>query len=420
MLYTVEIERRIRSSRLMKRFLWTLLLLLVYLIGRSLPIVTVPLNTSLLDGVRNRELLETAISVTGGQLGQLSLFTLGLGPWMTTMILWRFLMTFGAFKKLPSSHQQRYRLLMALCLALLQALALTIRLPLVSLMTGGHSLLLARIVTIVVLVAGAFVLIWLGNQNTRLGLGGALLIILTNMVLNLVTTLSQYVQTARFTAGEWLGQMVLSLSVVFALVLVSVVSYRAEYRIPIRRVAFQTHLQDRSYIPIRVNPAGALPFMYGMSLMSLPLFVTAVLLHFFPENTILRYFYQNSGLGTIPGILVYLLVLYLLSIAFAFYNYDTYEIAKNMQRNGDYIEGIRPGKPTQSYVKHYVGFFAQVGGFIILFVSGLPFLVAAGQEKSGIHWMFVLNHLFIVINLLFAVMEQVRSLRSWKAYQEII
>lgn len=418
---TIYQEKKIRNRKLFKRFLWTLLFILVYLFGRSIPVALVPLNTQLLQGLNDRTALDNMAMVTGGQLSRLTLFTLGLSPWMTAMILWRFFTVFGMFKKLSTPRQNRYRLVLTFLLALLQALALTTNISFEPVTFFGQSSVgLARLFAVLVLIAGAFVLMWLGNQNALLGLGGMMIIVLTNMIVSLLGNTRQYVLLHQFSVQDWLWRIGLVGGVLALLIVVVMISHRAEYRIPIRRIGFSSEFGDKSYIPIRLNPAGAMPFMYSISLMTLPILFISLLLQVFPENPTLMYLYQNVGLRSLLGVILYIIILYILSIGFAYYNYDTYEIAKGMQRSGDFIEYIRPGKPTQRYLNQYVSFFAQIGAAIVISLAGLPLLIIVLQKSQQVSLALLVSNIFIVISLVFGIIEQVRSFNSWKQYNNLL
>ncbi len=171
-----------------------------------------------------------------------------------------------------------------------------------------------------------------------------------------------------------------------------------------------------------MTPAGAMPFMYGMTLMMLPPYIFVVLLHIFPGNQILEYLSVHIGLSQLPGVICYIFLLYFLSIGFAYYNYDPYEISKNMRNNGDYISGKKPGEETIKYIQYVVNSFAQFGAFTVIIFGGLPMLAVLlqGQGKNSVSIALLISNAYIIVSLLLGVIEQVDTMNSWKKYKNLI
>lgn len=418
-----NIRKKWASSLLLRKIGWTLLIVMVYMIGRFLPVPTGVVNNELLDNFVNNNLLNNLATVTGARISSMTLFSLGLSPWMTTVIIWRFFTVFNLFKNQTQAQVYRYRMLLALLIAAIQAFGLTASANLIDMdFLGFSGDGISLFVTILILVSGSVVLTWLGNMNAARGLGGMTIIILVNMILAFIENGVGFISDIDGFSWGLVGQILLFVIAYSSLVLMTVTLYRGEYRIPLKRIGINTSYNQKSYLPIRVTPAGAMPFMYGMTLMMLPAYILNGLQYFYPDNEQLTDITASLGLPQLPGALFYISLLYVLAIGFAYYNYDSYDIAKNMRNSGDYIEGIQPGEETKNYIQRKVNSLAQFGAVTVIVIGGLPliFLVSQGAQDGSVSIALLINNAYIVSSLLLGVIEQVDTIQSWKQYQNVI
>ncbi len=409
-----------QSSLLLKKMLFTLGIVFIYMVGRAIPISTIPLDTEAIKNTTLKSALNNLASVTGGQLSTMTLFSLGLSPVMTSMILWRFLTVFELFKNYTNAQVYRFRMYLALFIGLIQAFGYTASLNFLevegSLFTGDG---LLRLVTVLILIGGSFVLAWLGNMNTEKGIGGPTVIIIVNMLLSLFQSAEQLFKNGDFSTLTYWGIVILAILAINALILVTIITHRAEYRIPIRRISVSNTYTEENYIPIRLNPAGGMPFMYGMTLMMLPPLIIQGLQGLFPKEKFLETLYNQIGLSNWPGVIIYAIILYLLAIGFTYYNYDPVDITKNMRRGGDYIEHVRPGKETERFIRKRLTIFAHIGAiFICLIGVGPLFLTIGKSDMTGIA-LFVSN-IFIITSLMISIIEQIDMLLTWKKYGKLL
>ncbi|KXT76465.1 accessory Sec system protein translocase subunit SecY2 [Streptococcus sp. DD12] len=369
----------------------------------------------------NTAVLANALAVTGAHIGPLTLFSLGLGPWMVSVVLWRFLTAFGAFKQLSQSQAEAYRLFLSLIVASLQAIA-SLRGLVLSPTYSVFGLFFMQGLTVVTLVAGSFVLTWLSNLNSQKGLGGMTVIILANMLLSLGDSIWQYFANQNLTLSQLVFQVALGLLGCLCLIYVAGILYRAEYRIPILRIGVNTPYHEASYLPIRVTPAGAMPFMYGMTLMLFPLFVIQALAQLFPYSGLLDYLARHLSLTEWSGVLCYIVLLYVLSLGFAYYNYDANDLAKTLRKNGDYIASVAPGLATRQFIQSKVTALAQFGALVVLMVGGVPLLygVLQGNDPQTILLSILIGDVFMLAGFFLDVIEQVTTLRNWRRYHNPI
>ncbi|HFU3728526.1 TPA: accessory Sec system protein translocase subunit SecY2 [Streptococcus suis] len=400
--------KKILFSSLTQRILWTVLVLFIYMLGKYIPLSTYPQNLSQHQSALAQTLNSFAL-VTGGEFSRLNLFSLGLSPWMTSMILWRFATVLKVNDGFTQVQNHISQMFIMLLVGLIQSFGF---LATQSEFTASPY---RQFATILILLAGSFVLMWLGNLNNQKGLGGSSAIIVTGMI-------QSFIMSITVLDGSFLAQplvwMVLPI-LVLLLVWLTISLYKAEYRIPIRRIMINSDLLKSSYIPIRLTPAGGMPFMYGMTLMTLPVLLLQGLMGYFPQLAFLKGYEGQLSITALPGILLYNVILFLLSYGFAYFNMDPTDVAENMQKNGDYIEGVRPGKSTQKFLTIKLNRMAFIGAIYTCFMGGLPlYLTWYFNADTGLGMM--VNNIYIITTLMLTIVEQVDIIQSWKKYDHII
>ncbi|HGC8953170.1 TPA: accessory Sec system protein translocase subunit SecY2 [Streptococcus agalactiae] len=405
-----------------KRLSWTIFFVFVYMLGRAIPLATVPMNQEIFANGELKNTAELLSSLSGAQLSSLTLFSLGLGPYMTTMILWRALQLFRfpGMGKLTTKGLENGRLLLTILVACLQALGLTLNQNYYEYsILGFSSHALSVITTLVILVSGTLVVYWLGSMNAVKGIGGMTVLILPNLLLTFISLLRELLTPTTTPDLTYYVTVFLMLFLIFGLVMYTVTMYRAEYRIPIRRVILHNVYSKLAYIPLRLQPGGAMPYMYSMTLLSLqPLLINA-LLYFYPENSYLLHWSQNTSLQAPLGMFVYLALVYTLSIGFAYFNFDPQEKAKEMRYYGDYIEHIMPGKDTYIYLAKLFRRIAHLGAVMTCLTIGLPRLFLLGQSEASNLTLFF-GSMFMATGLMLGIVDQVNQLQLWKKYRGIL
>ncbi|HFI0265504.1 TPA: accessory Sec system protein translocase subunit SecY2 [Streptococcus suis] len=400
--------KKILFSSLTQRILWTVLVLFIYMLGKYIPLSAYPQNLSQYQSALAQTLNSFAL-VTGGEFSRLNLFSLGLSPWMTSMILWRFATVLKVNDGFTQVQNHISQMFIMLLVGLIQSFGF------IAVQSEFTASPYRQLATILILLAGSFVLMWLGNLNNEKGLGGSSAIIVTGMVLSFIMSITA-LDTAKFSHPLVLvGLSLIALSLVWLTIYI----YKAEYRIPIRRIMINSDLLKSSYIPIRLTPAGGMPFMYGMTLMTLPVLLLQALTAFFPQIAFLKAYEGQLSITALPGILLYNIILFLLSYGFAYFNMDPTDVAENMQKNGDYIEGIRPGKSTQKFLTAKLNRMAFIGAIYTCFMGGLPLYLAwYFNADTGLGMM--VNNIYIITTLMLTIVEQVDIIQSWKKYDDII
>ena len=378
--------KRFFSSIAVKKGLGTLFLLFIYVLGSR---------------------------ITGGNLRSLSIFSVGLSPWMSSMILWQ-MFSFSKRLNLASGSaevQDRRKMYLTLTIALIQSLALAVNLPI----KDNYNTLLVLILNTTLLIAGTFFLIWLSDINSVIGVGGSIVILLTSMIIYIPQDIVQSIQ--KLGIPMWIIVILGAMGIVFAYLIA--IFYRARYRIPVNKIGLHSRFKRYSYFDIMLNPAGGMPFMYVMSLINLPTYLLLLLQLFDPGNPVYQQITIQYAMGKPLWIYTYIATLFVFSIAFAFVNISGEQVAERMKKSGEYIYGIYPGEDTSKYINNLVFKFAIVGGIFNVLFAGLPMLFVLVDEQ--LLRVSMIPGLFMILSgMIFNIKDEIRALKLNETYKPLI
>lgn len=400
--------KKISQSIITKRVLWTLFFLFIYCLGNQLVLPFVDLkNANIFGGAIGS--LAFSSAMMGGNLRSMSLFSVGLSPWMSAMILWQ-MFSFSkkmGLKNLPIEIQDRRRMYLALGIAIVQSLAVSLNLPIVS----GVNASLAIFMNTILLIAGTFFLVWLSDLNSLFGIGGSIVILMASMMANLPYQIMDSIEKLG------IGWNVLLPLILFSLVFlyVSGVVQRARYRISINKINIHNRFKQYSYLDIMLNPAGGMPFMYAMSLVSIPQYVFMLIQFIHPENKWTSGAIKALTVGQPLWLVVYLVMLFVLGLAFAFVNVSGEQISERMRKSGEYIYGVYPGQETSAYINHLVLRLGFIGALYLLFMAGAPMLIIL-VNPDYLQLSMIPGTFLIFSGMIYNVNEEMKALKLNTSY----
>ena len=400
--------KKISQSIITKRVLWTLFFLFIYCLGNQLVLPFVDLkNANIFGGAIGS--LAFSSAMMGGNLRSMSLFSVGLSPWMSAMILWQ-MFSFSkkmGLKNLPIEIQDRRRMYLALGIAIVQSLAISLNLPIVS----GVNASLAIFMNTILLIAGTFFLVWLSDLNSLFGIGGSIVILMASMMANLPYQIMDSIEKLG------IGWNVLLPLILFSLVFlyVSGVVQRARYRISINKINIHNRFKQYSYLDIMLNPAGGMPFMYAMSLVSIPQYVFMLIQFIHPENKWTSGAIKALTVGQPLWLVVYLVMLFVLGLAFAFVNVSGEQISERMRKSGEYIYGVYPGQETSAYINHLVLRLGFIGALYMLFMAGAPMLIIL-VNPDYLQLSMIPGTFLIFSGMIYNVNEEMKALKLNTSY----
>jgi preprotein translocase subunit SecY len=397
-----KIANIFRIPDLRKRVLFTLGLLAVYRLGAFIP--TPGINAEALAQYFNANsgsALGLADLFTGGNLRRLTIFALGIMPYITASIIFQLLTVIyeplaklqkeGELGKRKITQWTRY---VTVLLGVIQSFAIAMTLSGQGMTTIPRGAFVP--LCVITLTAGTAFIMWLGEQITERGIGnGMSLLIFTGIVVGLPRGIMNLYEKARDMAWGPLTPIaiVLLIGVMAAVVAFIVFVERSERRIPVqyaKRIVGRKMMGGQStHLPLRVNSGGVMPIIFASSILSAPLLLSQ--LHF--QGVLLQ---DNSFLGPIfrniaPGEPWYVILNTAAIIFFAYFYISIVfrpdDIADNMRKYGGFIPGIRPGRRTSDFINDVLTRITLVGAVYLVMVQLIPTILI-----SGIHF----NHLWLI------------------------
>ena len=400
--------KKISQSIITKRVLWTLFFLFIYCLGNQLVLPFVDLkNANIFGGAIGS--LAFSSAMMGGNLRSMSLFSVGLSPWMSAMILWQ-MFSFSkkmGLKNLPIEIQDRRRMYLALGIAIVQSLAVSLDLPIVS----GVNASLAIFMNTILLIAGTFFLVWLSDLNSLFGIGGSIVILMASMMANLPYQIMDSIEKLGICWDVLLPLILFSLVFLY----ISGVVQRARYRISINKINIHKRFKQYSYLDIMLNPAGGMPFMYAMSLVSIPQYVFMLIQFIHPESKWTSGAIKSLTVGQPLWLVVYLIMLFVLGLAFAFVNVSGEQISERMRKSGEYIYGVYPGQETSAYINHLVLRLGFIGALYMLFMAGAPMLIIL-VNPDYLQLSMIPGTFLIFSGMIYNVNEEMKALKLNTSY----
>lgn len=399
---------------IIKKFLWTLFFLFIYVLGTKLTLPFIDMSqAAAMDGTSTT--LNYATALMGGNLRSMSLFSVGLSPWMSSMLIWQMFAVSKrlGLSKLPLEVQERRRMLLTLVIALIQSVALVLNLPLQE--AAGVDMTTIMVLNTLVLMAGTYFLIWLTDLNAAMGLGGSIMIVMASMIAYIPQDIWNSIQELKISS-LWLALM-LVFSLVFLYLAVTV--ERSKYRIPVNKINIHNRFKKYSYLDIRLNPAGGMPIMYAMTLVSIPQYFLLIIHFLQPNNQLIEQWIEALSMGSPAWFILYLLTIFILALAFAFINISGDQIAERMQKSGEYIENVYPGGATRRYINGLVTYFALVGAFYLILISGLPMIVVL-LDIRYLRLSMIPGIFMIFIGMVFSIKDEVDALTLNDRYRSLL
>lgn len=380
-----------RIEELRKKILFTLLIVLLYRLGNAVPVPFVD-TKALADYFQASGLQNTILGLfnvmSGGAFSQATIFALSIQPYINASIIIQLLcIAIPSLERLQKEGGEEGKKKIAsitrystVAIGLLQGFAYYMMMRNYSLINADFaSNVWAAIVIILTFTSGSALIMWLGEQITEFGIGNGISIILFAGIVSrgpsLLRTLWNLVQTGSQGILSAVLMVIIGLAIVVFIVFMS----NAERRIPVqyakRVVGRKMYGGQSTHLPIKVNASGVMPIIFASSILSLP---QTISMFWQPESGTVGYHILNLFSQANP---FYIVVYALLILAFAYFyasiQFNPIEIANNLKKNGGFIPGFRPGKPTSDFITKALGKVTFVGAIFLAIVAILPLVVGA-------------------------------------------
>ena len=330
-----------KDSILKYKLLYTALVLFIYLLGKNLPLYGIDLSAYANQTLDTATLLIQAIS---GDVYRRSVFALGISPYMMASILVQMVVAFRSAdaKARISPKKKNYIMLeLTLIFALFQAV---LQVRNLSFAVTGQRLMLAQAVSVVEMIAGAMIILWLSEQNKKYGVGGQTALIFVNILEGIVAIL---------TKGS-MESLVIPLLISLIVIMLMVILENAEKRIPVQRISIHNIYADKNYLAIKLNPIGVMPVMFSTAFFMLPQLLVNGLAWLFPGQETIIWWQENLVLTKPLGVIVYIVILYALTIGFSRVFLNPTETTEQFLKSGDSLAGIHAGRDTKRYLSRNI------------------------------------------------------------------
>ena len=417
-----------KSIEIRKKILFTLAMLVVYSIGKVIPVPGI-------DQAQFSELLkqfgqlgQLMDIISGGALNQVSLFAMGITPYINSSIILQLLtVAIPALERMQKEGDtgrkkiQKITRYVTIGLALFQATAFWYATR--SATSSTLPTFFSAILIIASFTAGTAFIMWIGEKIDQFGIGNGISLII---FAGIVSSGPQMVQGLYIAAQDWSYTMgvfaaipLVLLAIAFAVGIIALVVFvsTAERRIPIqyakRVVGRKQFGGQNTYLPIKVNSAGVLPVIFAMSLLSMP-------------STIVSFFFSNSN-GAVATFFkdfanqpIYYLVYAMLIVGFTFFysmiQFNPVEIANNLQKNGGFIPGIRPGRPSSDFILRTSRRLNWFDALFLMVIVLMPVLLGALTNSSSSLW-FGGTAILIVVGVSLDLVKQLESQMLMRHYK---
>ena len=405
MLTTIKNAWQIAEVR--KKIIFTFLMLIVFRLAAHIPVPGI--SKDALAELFTADIWTLMDTFSGGSLKYFTVCAMGIMPYINASIIMNLLtIAVPYFENLAREGQEGRKKMAritrygAVLLAFIQSFGMTFMIRSAMENPGIFSYLVVTLT----LTAGTCFLMWLGELITENGIGnGISLIIFIGILASLPSTLFTITESVR--GGQTNIITVILFVVLVVLIIAGVVFIQeAQRRIPVqyakRMVGRRVYGGQASHIPMKVNQTGVIPIIFAMSILMLP----STIASFFPNNG-----FANMLAGWfMPGSWLYIMLYIFLIIFFTYFytavTFNCRDIAENMQKNGGFIPGIRPGKPTSEYLDGVLTRLTLAGAIFLAAIAVMPFIAA---KFSGLNIYFGGTSLLIVVGVALDTMKQLEA-----------
>ena len=418
---------------LRKKIIFTLLILLIFRIGNA---ITVPyVNTDLLATYLDQmgaTILGLYNVMSGGAFANATVFALSIQPYINSSIIIQLLtVAIPSLERLARDGGEEGRKKIqsitrytTVAIAILQSVGYYFMMRNADLLQAGADGIWPALVIIVTFIAGSSFVMWMGEQVTEFGVGNGISIILFAGILSRVPVMvSQGIAFGSQAAINWLWVAVLVVAML-ALVVFIVFINDAERRIPVqyakRQVGRKMYGGQSTHLPMKVNMSGVLPVIFAQSIASLPITVwTFIGIPTKEESPVAYAIYNAIDTKSIIYMVVYFIMIIGFSYFYSSIQFNPVEIANNLKKQGGFIPGFRPGKPTVDFIRKVLNKITLFGAIYLGIVAICPLIV--GKIVGNDHLAIGGTSVIIVVGVALETVKALESqmlMRQYKGFLE--
>ena len=433
------LKNAFKSKEIRVKIFITLALILVYRIGCYIPIPTFNMASMQSSTAFNSDFLSILNVITGGSMQNATLFALGVLPFINSSIIMQLLaLVIPALEKMSKEGEEGRKKLtqitriVAVVLAVVQAIGIVVAfksyfLNVFSFEEGADNPILTMALTIVLLVAGSVMVMWLSERITEYGIGnGTSIIIFIGILSTAGTTMAE---SFKLVGENWtyiwniIGFIILVVAVLTFIVFMDGAERRITVQYSKQIKGNKMYGGQSTYIPIRVNGSGVMPIIFASSLLMFPQMIIQL---FFSTTEAASWYARYMGSGTA----VYYVLLALFILGFSYFyaqiQFNPEDVSKNIQQYGGFIPGIRAGKPTSDFLKKINNRITFFGAVFLMCLSLIPTFIFRALAMGNGTWAapalpfansFSATGLLIVVSVALELNKQLESQIMMKHYK---
>ena len=395
------------------------IVVIVYILGQNIMVPYVRVDEA--EPLANQTFVQMLQTINGNSRQAVSVFSLGIMPYMMASIL-LMLKNLGKSdkKRISVISPKKQAKILTLFICMVMAFLQTAEFEYTQFLFG--SAVVSRLFAMLVLVAGVFGIIWLTEVNTGDGIGGMSLIIIVNIMKNIFRNV--FIIWSGFDNGLYGSRKdICQIAVLVLIGLISMIMLmlfeKAEFRIPVQKVMIYNEMSEDNYMAFKLNPVGMQPMMYVMAFYIIPFYLFNILISLFPGRRFLVLLAEGVQLDHFTGLALYLILYFLLALALAMVELSPSDLAEEMQKSGDCIIGLRPGRETQDYFKTVVLRLTVFSCIVLGGLIALPMLLR-------IIWGLPQEMTMIPMSLMFIggisrnISLEIKTVSRLDSYQEVL
>ena len=403
-----------RIEDLRKKILFTLLIILLYRLGNAVPVPYV--NVDALNGYFN-QMQNTVLGLlnvmSGGAFSNATIFALSIQPYINSSIIIQLLcIAIPALERMSKEEGEEGKKKIAsitryttVAIGLIQGFAYYMMIKGYGFLTADGQSVWAAIVIILTFTSGSALIMWLGEQITEFGIGNGISIILFASIISRFPTrlYNMITSAAQGTTPVWVT--ILMLLGALAMIVLIVLINDSERRLPVqyakRVVGRKMYGGQSTHLPMKVNMSGVLPIIFAQSIASLP-------------ATIAAFAGDSNSWWARTDTIFYAIIYFLLIIFFAYFystiQFNPIEVANNLKKNGGYIPGFRPGRPTSEFIKKVLNKITLFGALYLSVIAVVPILIAHFSQSAAMSGVSLGGTSIIIV--VGVALETVRALEA--------
>lgn len=410
-----------KIPELRNKMLFTLFILVLFRIGSVIPVPFVYAGLAQ-SGVTNgglQGLFQYFDIISGETFSKATLFALSISPYITASIVIQLLtIAIPPLERMAKEGEEGRKKLTQITryttvvLALLTSIGYCAYINALGWIIPGHDRLFDKLVIIACYCAGAAIIMWLAEKINDHGIGNGISIIL---FVNIAASFPTMVSTAW---NNGLIVFILFIIITLAMIVFVVHVTNAERRLPVqyakRQVGRKMYGGQSTFLPIKLNMSGVMPIIFASSIAAIPTTIAAIVP---PKDGSVWYHIVDFFSYRKP---VYMIIYFVLIIAFAYFylaiSFNPVEVSNNLKKNGGFITGIRPGKPTTDYITKILGRVTLIGAIFLGLVACLPMLLGMFSDKM-INLAFGGSSLLILVSVVIETTREIEAQMTMRHYK---